>query len=104
MSKNGKAPLKTGKTPEEREKQLENLAVNLAEKQLREGTASPSIIAHFLKLASTREAVEREVLESQAQLVKAKADSLQSAKRSEQLAQDAVDAMKSYTASNDDEH
>ena len=92
---------KPARTPEQYEKQLESLAMDLAEKQLREGTASPSVIGHFLKLASTREAVEREVLSNQAQLVKAKAESLQSAKRSEELTQEAIDAMKNYGPSND---
>ena len=48
--------------PVAREKQLINLAVDLAEKQLIEGTASPSVLTHYLKLASTRETVEREIL------------------------------------------
>ena len=49
--------------PVSRERQLTSLAVDLAEKQLRDGSASPSVINHFLKIASTREAIEREILE-----------------------------------------
>ena len=41
-------------TPEARENQLVSLAVDLAEKQLREGTASSQVITHYLKLGSTK--------------------------------------------------
>ncbi len=37
-------------TPEARENQLISAAVNLAEKQLLDGTASPSVITHYLRL------------------------------------------------------
>ena len=48
-------------TPEARENQLISLAVNLAEKQLREGTASSQVITHYLKLGSTKERMEKEI-------------------------------------------
>lgn len=73
-----------------------SLAVDLAERQMREGTASPSIIAHYLKLGSTREHVEREVLQEQAKLVKAKTEGLESAKKTEAVYKEVVDAIKSY--------
>ena len=60
-------------TPEVREAQLINLAYNLAEEQLREGTASPSIVNHFLKLSTQREALELDNLRSKAKLQEAKA-------------------------------
>jgi hypothetical protein len=50
-------------TPEARENQLAALAYDLAEKQLREGTASSQVVTHFLKAVSTRERVEKEILE-----------------------------------------
>lgn len=89
---------KPASTPEAREQQLVNLAVNLAEKQLRDGTASPSVIAHFLKLASTRETIEREILEKQAKLIEAKAQNIAQGKESEQLAKEAIEAMKTYNS------
>ena len=46
-------------TPEARENQLVSLAVDLAEKQLREGTASSQVITHYLKLGSTKERIEK---------------------------------------------
>lgn len=83
-------------SPEAREQQLINLAVNLAEKQLREGTASPSVISHYLKMASKREVLEREILEKQSKLIEAKAQGISKDNESEKMAKAALDAMKSY--------
>lgn len=83
-------------TPEGREMQLVNLAVDLAEKQLREGTASPSIINHYLKIASKREVLEREILEKQSKLIEAKALNISKDKEAEELAKAAIAAMKNY--------
>lgn len=83
-------------TPEGREQQLIALAVNLAEKQLKDGTASPSVINHYLKMASKRETLEREILERQSKLIEAKAQSIVKDKEQEQLAKAAIEAMKNY--------
>lgn len=83
-------------TPEGRENQLISLAVDLAEKQLREGTASAQVISHYLKLASTREKLEQTRLAGEIQLNKAKIDQIQSAANSELLFLEAIAAMKSY--------
>lgn len=85
-------------TPDAREQQLVNLAVDLAEQQLRDGTASPSVISHFLKLATTRERLEREILEKQSKLIEAKAEGIVKTKENEQLAKAAIDAMKNYNS------
>lgn len=83
-------------TPEARENQLISLAVDLAEKQLSEGTASSQVIAHYLKLGSTKERIEKEILEHQKELIKAKTEAIQSAKKVEELYSKALDAMRSY--------
>lgn len=90
-------------TPEAREQQLVSLAVDLAEKQLREGTASSQVISHFLKLGSTRAQVEKELLEKQRDLATAKAESLKSAAKMDELYIKAVNAMKSYQGREDEE-
>ena len=82
--------------PEAREAQMINLAVRQAEKQLREGTAPAQIVTHYLKLATLREKKELEILEKQAQLISAKTEALESAKRIEELYAQAIDAMKLY--------
>ena len=83
-------------TPEARENQMISLAVDLAEKQLMEGTASSQVITHYLKLGSTKERIEKEILEKQKELISAKTESLQSAKRIEELYTDAISAMRRY--------
>lgn len=92
-------------TPEARENQLIALAVDLAEKQLMEGTASSQVITHYLKLGSTKEKIEKEILQEQKKLVQAKTENLQSAKRIEELYTKAIDAMKNYSGqtNNNDE-
>lgn len=87
-------------TPEARENQLISLAVDLAEKQLLEGTASSQVITHYLKLGSTKERIEREILEKQKALIEAKTENLQSAKRIEELYTNAINAMKNYSGQN----
>lgn len=83
-------------TPEARENQLIALAVNLAEKQLAEGTASSQVISHYLKLGSTKARLEKETLELEKGLLQAKIEALQSQKRVEELYANALAAMRSY--------
>lgn len=90
-------------TPEARENQMIALAVDLAEKQLREGTASSQVITHYLKMGSTKERIEKEILEKQKELISAKTEALQSAKRVEELYADAISAMKRYSGNGGDE-
>lgn len=90
------------KTPEGRENQLISLAVDLAEKQLMEGTASAQVITHYLKLGTTREELEKEKLKRENELLKAKAEAYQSSKEVEKLYQQALAAMRSYSGSDSD--
>lgn len=82
--------------PDAREAQMISLAVDLAEKQLREGTASSQVITHFLKLASSTERLEKELKEKQKELLEAKTESLQSNARLEELYTGAIQAMRDY--------
>lgn len=88
-------------TPEARENQLISLAVDLAEKQLLEGTASSQVITHYLKLGSTKEKIEKEILEKQKELISAKTQSLKSAARVEELYAEAINAMRRYSGQGD---
>ena len=90
-------------TPEARENQMISLAVDLAEKQLMEGTASSQVITHYLKLGSTKERIEKEILEKQKELIDAKTQSLKSAQRLEELYKNAHEAMKQYSGRGGDE-
>lgn len=84
-------------TPEAREKQLVSYATDLAEKQLIEGTASSQVITHYLKIGSMREKLERERLEEENKLLRAKTEALQSQKRVEELYVNALNAMRLYS-------
>ncbi len=90
-------------TPEGRENQLIALAVDLAEKQLLEGTASSQVISHYLKLGSTKERIEKEILLHQKELIKAKTESIKSAKRVEELYSNALNAMRTYSGRGGDD-
>lgn len=83
-------------TPEGRENQLVSLAVDLAERQLRDGSASSQVISHYLKLGSSREQLEQERLRRENTLLKTKAEAMESAKRVEELYGQALNAMRSY--------
>lgn len=83
-------------TPEARENQMVALAFDLAEKQLAEGTASAQVVSHYLKLGSTRERLEREKLERENELLRARIETLASQKQVEELYRNALDAMRSY--------
>lgn len=81
-----------------------SLAIDLAEKQLMDGTASSQVITHFLKLGSTKEKIEKEILEKQKELIAAKTESLQSTKRMEEMYAEAMAAIRDYRGEgNDDE-
>lgn len=101
MTEKKSKKLKPASSPEARESQLINLAYNLAEEQLREGTASPSIVSHFLKLSTQREALELDNLRSKAKLQDAKAQQIDTAKENEELTKAAIEAMKNYSGSSD---
>lgn len=84
-------------TPEARENQLVSLAVDLAEQQLRDGTASSQVITHYLKLGSTREKLERERLEEENKLLRAKTKAFEDQGDLKQIYIDALNAMKRYS-------
>jgi hypothetical protein len=83
-------------TPEARENQLIAAAVDLAEKQILDGTASSQVISHFLKLGSSRERLEQERIERENELLAAKKEAMESAKRVEEMYGAALNAMRSY--------
>lgn len=88
--------IKPALTPEARENQLIYLATELAEQQLRDGTASSQVITHYLKLGSSKERLEQEILKENKKLLSAKTEALQSSKRIEELYKNAISAMRRY--------
>lgn len=83
-------------TPEAREQQMIALADALAEKQLREGTASAQVITHYLKLGTSREQLEQEKIRNENRLKEAQIEQIASGARIEELYKEALDAMRMY--------
>lgn len=96
--------LRPALTPEARENQMISLAVDLAEQQLMDGTASSQVITHYLKLATMKERLEREKLEKENELLRAKTEALQTAKHVEELYENVLNAVRRYSGNggNDD--
>lgn len=90
-------PRRRATTPEGRENQLISLAIDRAEQQLRDGTASAQVITHYLKLGSTRERLEQERLAAEVELQQAKVQAMAATSRIEELIGDALRAFKSYS-------
>lgn len=89
--------MRPASTPEARENQLVSLAVELAERQLLDGTASSQVITHYLKLGSQKEKLEYELKKKQMDLMVAKTEQIQSSQRVEELYINALEAMKGYS-------
>lgn len=85
------------RTPQARENQLVNAAVELAERQIRDGSVSSQVLTHYLKLASSRERLEQEKLRGEINMNKAKEEQLASQKRVEEMYAEALNAMRSYS-------
>lgn len=91
------------RTPEEQENRMISLAVGLAEKQLKDGTASPTIINHYLKLATTKEQHELEKVKLENQLLKARTEQISSQARSETMYKEAIEAFRVYSGNGSEE-
>ena len=83
-------------SPEARENQMIALAMDAAEQQLRDGTASSQVITHFLKLASSTERLEKRIKEQQANMLEAKTSQLKSMEKQEEMYTNAINAMRTY--------
>lgn len=86
-----------GVTPQAMEDQGVALAMELALQKLRDGTASNQLICHFLKVGSSKEKLERDILVEQKKLVEAKTGSIQSAKKVDEMYAEAIEAMREYS-------
>ena len=90
-------------TPAGREARMVAYAMDLAEEQLRNCTASSQVITHFLKLGTEMHKLELERLENDNALLRAKADPIRSAKESGELYANAIEAMRRYSAHGSDD-
>lgn len=95
-------PFPRAKTAQERENQMIALAVDRAEEQIRNGTASSQVLVHYLKLATTRERLEQEKLKRENEMLKAKTKAYESSEDVKRLMEEALAAMRSYSGSQED--
>lgn len=98
---NSSKKMRPALTPESRENQMIALAVDLAEQQLRDGTASSQLITHYLKLGSTKERLEKERLEEENKLLRAKTKALADSADMKELYSEAIKAMRKYSGQDD---
>ena len=101
-SRSSSSKMRPALTPEARENQMISLAMDLAEQQLRDGTASSQLITEFVKRGSTKARLENEILEENKHLMRAKKEALESAKRVEELYTNAIKAMRRYSGHGDE--
>lgn len=93
---NSKGKMRPALNPEAREKQMISLAVDCAEQQMRDGTASSQIITHYLKLGSTIAELEKEKLKLENEKTKAQTVQIRQADESRKIAEEAIKAMRNY--------
>lgn len=84
-------------TAEAREQRMISLAMDLAEQQLRDGTASSQLITEFVKRGSDKSRLENEKLRKENELLRAKTEAIESAKEVETLYKEALNAMRNYS-------
>ncbi len=88
---------------EARENQVIAEAYDLAEKQILEGTASSQVIYHFLRLGSSRNRLEKELMAKKRDLMEAKTKAIASEDELRQLYKDALNAMRIYSGASSKE-
>lgn len=105
-SSDSNSPLRPPTSLEAQETLMISLAVQCAEKQLRDGTASSQVITHYLKLGSSKERIEKEILEKQKELIEAKTKNLNSNSEAKELYNKALEAFRRYSGAGgeDDEY
>lgn len=89
--------------PDVQQNQMIALAVEVAEEQLLNRTASSQVITHYLKLAAEREKAQLElaILQSQKELIEAKTQALKAEQMHEELYAKVIDAMRLYGGGGD---
>lgn len=102
-SSNSPRRMRPALSPEARENQMIALAMDCAEQQLMDRTASSQVITHFLKLGTAKYEYELEKLRQENSLMQAKTEALQSAQKSDELYKEALNAFKTYAGNGGDD-
>jgi hypothetical protein len=88
-------------TPEARENQMVALAVDVAEKQMRDGSVSSQVLTHYLKLGTVQHQLELEKLKQETKMLESKIEGMESAKKMESLYEEAINAMRAYSGNSE---
>lgn len=89
-------------TPQAREDQLIAMAYDEVERRISEGIATGPELVHFLRMGSTKGRLEKELLERENELKKAKTEALNTQKEIEKLYTEAIHAVGSYRSGSDE--
>ncbi len=84
-----------------REQQIVSYAIDLAEQQILDGTVSTGVHVHFLKLGTEMYKLEQLKVQKEILLITAKADSVEQTSNGNEIAEQAIKALKSYESSSD---
>ena len=90
-------------TPEGREDQMVAYAMDLSERRMREGTASAQEICYWLGIGSKKERQQRQKLEEEIKLLKAKTEAIKSEQEKNVLYGQVLEAIRTYTPHSQDE-
>lgn len=91
------------RNPVNRENQLISAAYDYAEKQLADGTISPTVLHHLLKMGSRRNRLEEEQIKKRNQLMDAQTESIKQAQQMETKYMEALEAMRKYAGQADED-
>lgn len=90
------------RNPVNRENQIISAAYDLAEKQLADGTISPTVLHHLLKMGSRRNRLEEEQIKKRNQLMDAQTESIKQTQQLEVKYTEALEAMRRYAGQDED--
>ena len=101
-SSSGTSPkMRPALTPEARENQMISLAMDLVQQRLIDGTASSQETTHFLKLASSKATLEKERLEEENKLLRAKTKAMENMEDAKVIYSDVLNAIRKYSGQGD---
>lgn len=92
-----------GRTPEQYDKKMQALAMQVSEERLRNGEASSAEIVFWLQRASPANQLKEENLRLQNEMLQAKTESINSERKSNEAYADAMRAFAGYLPSRGDE-
>ncbi|MBP5597474.1 MAG: hypothetical protein J6Y02_19030 [Pseudobutyrivibrio sp.] len=87
---------------EGRDAQMSSLAYDLVEQRMRDGTATSQETCYFLKLANPNLKLEKVKLEKQIELLEAKTEQIQAARRMDEVYAQAINAFRLYGGDQED--